>query len=84
VEFARSNTIDFDADSYVAGGTHFAIAKILSRQIKRSPMSPCGPSRHFATTEQFGRFRREADVKWLAGPAGSVAIDPQETWATFN
>jgi len=76
VEFARSNTIDFDADSCVAGGTHFAIAKILSRQIKRSPMSPCGPSRHFAAKQRFGRFRREADINWQAKPAGSVANDP--------
>jgi hypothetical protein len=25
-------------------------------------MSPYGPSRHFAATRRFGRFRREADI----------------------
>jgi hypothetical protein len=42
-------------------------------------MSPIGPSRHFAAKQRFGRFQIEADIKWLAGPAGSVANDPSRT-----
>jgi len=30
-------------------------------------MSGFGPSRHFAAKQRFGRFRREADVKWQVG-----------------
>jgi hypothetical protein len=40
-------------------------------------MSANGPSRHFAATQHFGRSRREADINWRVGPAGSVAIDPK-------
>jgi len=43
-------------------------------------MSPFGPSRQFAAKQRFGRFGREADIKWQAGPAGKVANDPTETW----
>jgi hypothetical protein len=41
------------------------------------------PSRHFAAKQRFGRFRREADIDWLAKPAGSVANDPlaEVSWA---
>src|ERR1700747_1865500 len=35
-----------------------------------------GPSRHFAASQQLGRFWREADIKYLARPAGSVPNDP--------
>jgi magnesium-transporting ATPase (P-type) len=34
-----------------------------------------GPSRHIAHAKPPCRFRREADIKWRAGLAGSVAID---------
>ena len=39
-------------------------------------ISASGPSRHSAAKQRFGRFRKEADIKYLAGPAGSVANDP--------
>ena len=38
--------------------------------------SQSGPSRRFAAMQHLGRFQIEADIKWLAGPAGSVANDP--------
>jgi hypothetical protein len=38
-----------------------------------------GPSRHFAAAQQISRFRKEADIKWRAGLAGSVANDPERT-----
>lgn len=31
--------------------------------------------------QRFGRFRTGADIRWQAGPAGSVENDPYETWA---
>jgi hypothetical protein len=45
-------------------------------------MSPFAPSRHFAARQDFGRFRREADIKWEAGPAGLVENDPTATSAS--
>jgi hypothetical protein len=47
-------------------------------------MLPSGPSRHFAAAQQLGRFRREADIKWQAGPAGKVANDPQQTFDVLH
>ena len=48
-------------------------------------MTAFGPSRHFAHAKSPGRFRREADIKWQAGPAGKVANDPTRTFgASFN
>jgi hypothetical protein len=47
-------------------------------------MSPYGPSRHFPATQQLGRFRREADIKWQAGPTSKVAIEPWETLGVWN
>jgi hypothetical protein len=47
----------------------------------RRATSVIGPSRHFAAKQRFGRFRREADIKWQAGPTGKVANDPELTWA---
>src|ERR1700746_2871513 len=41
--------------------------------------SGIGPSRHFACAQQSGRFRREADITWRAGLAGSVAKDPKRS-----
>jgi len=40
--------------------------------------SAAGPShsRHFAATQQFSRFRSEADIERFSGPADHVAIDP--------
>jgi hypothetical protein len=38
--------------------------------------SVIGPSRHFAAERRLGRFLREADIKWQAILAGSVANDP--------
>jgi hypothetical protein len=37
------------------------------------------PITSFRVREQSGRFQSEADIKWQAGPARSVAIDPTET-----
>jgi hypothetical protein len=31
------------------------------------------PSRHLAAAQQLGRFRREADIKWRAGPTNAVS-----------
>jgi hypothetical protein len=42
-------------------------------------MSPNSPSRHFACTQQLGRFRIKADTKWREGPGGSVENDPKAT-----
>jgi hypothetical protein len=50
-------------------------------------MSGFGPSRHFAAKQRFSRFRREADIKWQVGPAGSVENDPERTtiaWARLG
>jgi len=44
-------------------------------------ISAPGPSRHFACTEQSGRFWREADIHRQAEPAGLVANDPEPTSA---
>jgi len=38
-----------------------------------------GPSRHFAATQQFGRFRSEADIERFSVCAGPVALDPIRT-----
>jgi hypothetical protein len=50
-----------------------------SRDDARPEESPTtsgiGPSRHFAVAQQLCRFRREADINWLAKPAGPVAND---------
>jgi len=43
-------------------------------------MSASGTLRHFAATQQFGRFRSEADMSWYAKPAASVENDPQRHW----
>jgi hypothetical protein len=40
---------------------------------------PVWPSRHFAATRRFGRFRIGADIGLQAGPAGSVENDPEPT-----
>jgi hypothetical protein len=45
-------------------------------------MTASGPSRHFAAAQQFGRFLSEADIRWHAGLAGSVANDPFRTSAS--
>ena len=37
--------------------------------------SASGPSRHSGAARQSGRFRREADILWLATRAGRVAND---------
>jgi len=42
-------------------------------------MSAPGPSRHFAAERRLGRFLTEADIKWQASSAGSVANDPKQT-----
>src|ERR1700745_1226011 len=42
-------------------------------------MSAPGPSRHFAAERRLGRFLTEADIKWQASSAGSVANDPKRT-----
>jgi len=45
-------------------------------------MSVDGPSRHFATRQQFGRFRSEADIERFSVCAEPVAFDPTRTSAT--
>jgi hypothetical protein len=40
-----------------------------------------GPSRRIAAPRNLRRFRCRADIRWHAGPAGSVASDPTETLA---
>jgi hypothetical protein len=42
-------------------------------------MSAPGLSYHFTCAQQSGRFETNADIKWRAGPAGSVANDPSPT-----
>jgi hypothetical protein len=37
----------------------------------------CWPIAYFAAKQPFGRFRKEADIKWQEGPASSVANDPK-------
>jgi len=44
-------------------------------------MSAVGPSRLFAATQYFGRFRREADIDGRAALTSTDAIDPTETSA---
>jgi hypothetical protein len=46
--------------------------------------SPRGTSRHFAATQDVGRFRTEADMNRQARPAASVANDPTATSSTLN
>jgi hypothetical protein len=41
--------------------------------------SGIGPSRHFATVQQFGRFRREADIAGLTAGSTQVENDPMQT-----
>jgi len=41
-----------------------------------SATSDIGPSRHVVCAQQSGRFQVKADIKWQAGPAASVANDP--------
>ena len=36
-----------------------------------------GPSRHFAATQQFGRFRSEADIERFSVCTERVAFDPE-------
>src|SRR5205823_4592316 len=45
-----------------------AWVRYLARKIKsvESATSVAGPSRHFAAKQQFGRFRREADIQRAA------------------
>jgi putative tryptophan/tyrosine transport system substrate-binding protein len=40
-------------------------------------MTAFGPSRHLAAAQQLGRFWREADIKWQARSAGSIANGPR-------
>src|SRR5215475_9483071 len=40
-------------------------------------MSAHGPSRHFAATQYFGRFRREADIDGRAALTSTDAIGPK-------
>ena len=42
-------------------------------------MTVIGTLRHFTATQQFGRFRNEADMSWQAKPAASVENDPMRT-----
>ena len=46
-------------------------------------MSPNGPSRHFAATQQFGRFRSEADIERFSVCTEPVAFDPQRKTVNF-
>jgi hypothetical protein len=46
----------------------------------RPAMPGIGPSRHFASAQQLGRFWGEADINGWAGLGGSVAKDPQQTF----
>ena len=41
--------------------------------------SGVGPSRHFAATQQFSRFRSEADIERFSVCTEAVAIDPKRT-----
>ena len=50
-------------------------------RIPNKPMSPCGPSRHFAATQDVCRFRSEADMSRLVRPGQSVENDPKATFA---
>jgi hypothetical protein len=43
-------------------------------------MSASGPSCHFATTQQLGRFRSKADMDRQAKPDGPVENDPKRTF----
>jgi hypothetical protein len=47
-------------------------------------ISASGPSRHFAATQRFGRFRTGADIRWQAGPTGSVENDPIRTFGVAH
>ena len=35
-----------------------------SERVRNCVMTAVGPSRHFAATQHFGRFRSEADINW--------------------
>jgi hypothetical protein len=43
-----------------------------------------GPSRHFAATQRFNRFRGEADINSSAEFDASVENDPQRNSAAFT
>jgi hypothetical protein len=45
----------------------------LGEQVLVSFYAVDGPSRHFAATQQFSRFRSEADIEWF-----SVCTEPVE------
>jgi len=80
-------TGDFNAQTFigasdVARQSHCPNAAPLRRAdvvVGQGVMSPNGPLRHFACTQQLGRFRIKADTKWREGPGGSVENDPKAT-----
>jgi hypothetical protein len=53
-------------------------------RIPNKPMSPCGPSRHFAATQDVCRFRNEADMSRLVRPGQSVENDPHRKWSVHR
>src|SRR5262245_53791932 len=69
--------------SGTASTSRFHSDVIIAQQLAASAMSRVGPSRHFAAKQRFGRFRKEADIKWQVGPASSVANDPKHLPAIF-
>src|SRR6187431_3188239 len=51
----------------------------VKKALANSEPSTHGPSRHFAATQQFGRFRIEADIERFSVCTDSVANDPKHT-----
>ena len=50
--------------------------RLEARQVAgfKSPNASLGPSRHFAATQQFGRFRSEADIERFSVCTEPVAL----------
>ena len=62
----------------------FTEEKNLSRRLRAASSSECatsavGPSRHFAATQHFSRFRGEADIGNCTRLRDSDANDPTRT-----
>ena len=55
-------------------------APLFSRYLGRRKAETFCPSRHFAATQQFGRFRSEADIERFSVCTDPVANDPLRTW----
>jgi hypothetical protein len=53
----------------------------VNKSLANSEPSTHGPTRHFAATQDVGRFGTETDINRQARPAASVANDPKRTWA---